>query len=295
MAKPTAEELAVLTPEELEALEDDTIVDEGETDPTTGVEAVIPDDANALIIEGEANKPAPAADPAAAAAAAATPAAPAPAAPAAPATVPAPAPAAPPARDFAGEINGLLGQQTSLAEKFDAGDLSAAEYETQRQQLEAKLFDARADARDARRADEDVQTSFYQRDVPEFLTAHPQYAEGTARFHALNGHVLALQNEAIARAGGDERAQFNKTFLQQAFEKVEKELGATQRAAAPAAGIRELPPNLSAAPAAAGDDDITTNSRWAALDRLAESDPERHEAELAKLSEADQTAYLAAQ
>jgi hypothetical protein len=54
----------------------------------------------------------------------------------------------------------------------------------------------------------------------------------------------------------------------------------------------ELPPTLRSVPAAESAD--TSGNRFAALDRLLETDPMAHEEALAKMSRADRDAYMAA-
>ncbi|WP_208613676.1 hypothetical protein, partial [Agrobacterium tumefaciens] len=62
--------------------------------------------------------------------------------------------------------------------------------------------------------------------------------------------------------------------------------------AKPAAASREVVPTLGSVPAADGNDD-TDDSEFAWLDRLGNSDVEKYEAELAKLSDEKRERYLA--
>lgn len=201
--------------------------------------------------------------------------------------------------DFDDQVKAIAAAKDELDQKFEDGDLSTKEYRAemdklnkQERQLEMQEFKARA----AQEMAENQQRAQWAATVQSFLGEHPQYSSSQLRYQALDTMVKRVaSDEANAGLTGAE-------ILAKAHELVEADLGST---AAPAAeksvdqgkkpvkkgGKTEIPPTLAKVPAA--DTTDVANSKFALLDRLADTDPVRYESELAKLSEEEADRYLA--
>jgi len=273
--------------------------------------AAAPADAVAVPPDGE-----PAAVPADPAAVAAPEVAPAPAAtPAAePAAAPAPAvdPVAPqqqflvipPPADAAEKLAQIATDKAALAEKFDAGEITGSEFQTQldtlngdKQKIDMAVNNAELSAQlERNRAQQawDAQCdTFFKEPAASIYT-------DAATFAVFNENVKAMAPMPRNR-GLSER---------QLLEKVDAltraELGLPARAAtaaaAPAPAAAPKPaappapkafaPTLGALPTADVTD--TSGGQYAHLDRLAGTDPIAYEAEVAKLSDSARDAYFKA-
>lgn len=302
MPKFTDEELALLTDEEREGLEDDSLVDDPiEDDGASGAEAA----AAAEPAKEPAVEPAKVAEPVkpepeAAAAVAQDPATPkaaepakepaADAVPAARRTAPPPAYKAP--ADVDQQIGATRQAMRDLAAKFDAGDISAAEYETERQQLDDKVFDLRMARERAGQSFDAQKHHFLNEAVPTFLDQHKEYGENETLYNALDEQVRILQ---VTEYKGD---AFNPKIIEDAHAKLNAIRGiapaapANGNGAAPKKpdGQREIPPSLGSMPTAGEDNMLGDGGRFAHLDRLTGLD---YETALAALSASDRERYLA--
>jgi hypothetical protein len=227
-------------------------------------------------------------------------AAPAPAADAAPKRPAGPVYTAP--ADIDQQITATRQEQRALAAKFDAGDLSGAEYEEQRQALEDKVVDLRFTKERAGQSYDARKHDFIQSTVPDFLTAHPQFVPpnpevegdtGNKAFQLLDTQVRILQ------ATKYKTDPFHPDLIGEAYEALvgaASDLTGHAPAAKPgkketvpkANGEREIPPSLGTLPAA-GEDNLSDGGRFAHLDRL---NGEAFENALAALSPADRDRYL---
>jgi hypothetical protein len=199
----------------------------------------------------------------------------------------------------------------SLLEQHENGDITTREYHEQMEALNKEQ-------RDLERAIDKATTAQEMRQQQEINAwvaqakdfthkQHPEYATSKVRYMAL---------DAFVREVGADPANASLS-AQQIFEKahamVEADLGAAPKATSkdggkdikgkagddlnaagrPLKGAKvEQPKTLRDVPAAAPND-TGDAGKWAALDRLQESDPEAHEDRLMKMSEADRDAYLA--
>lgn len=303
----TAEELEGLTDAEREAINfDDTNVTDSDVDaapaapPAVAVADPKPADA----------KPDPAAaDPAAAAAPVAEPAAAA--APAAePAAAPAPAPAvapepaqasflviAPPA-DAKEKLEKIAADKTALAEQFDAGEVTAAQYQAKLDELnDAKLDITQAvnNAKLTAQLEENRAKQVWGAQCDAFMAtdAGKEYAADKALLDQFDEAVIALAKMPSNRnLSGD-------ALLVKAHKFVQMERGIVTPPAAAAPGAKQLPkprdplpPTLQNVPSADVTD--TSGGQYAHLDRLASSDPIAYERELAKMSDTARDAYMRA-
>lgn len=300
----TDDELALLTPEEREGLQE-ALNDADDNDDAAAAAAKAAQDASAANTDTDAG----AADAAAAAQAAADAAA----AAADDGGKPDAAEPAAPAKFQASDIPLIRPGQTenadariaeleteldTLAEKFDNGDMTTAEFnKAQRAAMreinvieQEKFRTSLSNETTQARAEQSWNTS-----VGNFLAGHPELGEpGSLRLQAYD---LALR-----RVTGDEANQgkSDAELLELARTNWAKEFGVEVKPApaekdakpAPAKSATDRPaaPNLATAPAASAQS--TDDGRFANLDRLMEADPLAFEAELAKLTPSARDEYL---
>lgn len=198
-------------------------------------------------------------------------------------------------------------REDEISQKFEDGDMTTAEYRSalrglekergtiERQQLEADF---------ATRHNEAQLNARWEENVKLFLGDHPEISKSQLRWNGFDAIVRSVTAETMKDGKSPGMADLKKAYKQWADEMglpAEAEKGGDDKSGKdgdkPAKQQkkpqRELPPNLAKVPAA--DIQDTDNGRWANLDRLMESDPQGFEAALAKLSDADQEAYLASQ
>lgn len=201
--------------------------------------------------------------------------------------------------DAEAKLKEISDQKAALVEKFDDGDITGKEYQTQ---LDALNKEERAVERAVEKAQlaaemrkqQEVNTWLNQ--VKDFTSrAQPEYSTSRVRWMALDAFVKEIGSKPEnANLSGQE-------ILQLAHQKVVEDLGAAQaktadkaddKASRPLKGSKAEPPKtLAKVPAA--DNNELENSRWAALDRLREQDPEAHEERMMKMSDAERDEYLA--
>lgn len=208
---------------------------------------------------------------------------------------PGPAPYTAPA-DIDKKIADLRAEQDALAEQFDAGDLTAVEFNRKRAELDDQLFDHRMAKQRAAQSFEDRRHHWDNVTVSAFLGEHDEYEPGSALFDSLDLEVRKLQ------VGEFKADPFDPAIMEKAHErvmaswrKVNGKAADPDKPADPAdpGKQREIPPNLGGLPSA-GEDDLTGNGgQFAYLDRLMEKQPLQFEKELAKLTDAQREQYLA--
>ena len=295
MSKPTiSEELREhLTEEELAGMEDSELVDEGEEEGEEEGDAGKPDAANSS--EQEAKK----ADDAEAATSAEQ----------APADAAADADAAKPqaqerkprpvfeAPDVPADVDDQIAAaklaKIKLAEKFDEGEITAVEYAKQTEELndfQRELENKRFKAQLAAESQQSRELDSWEETCSEFLSAHPEISKSKLRYDSFDYAVrLVTGDQANAALTGAQQ-------LEKAYQTWVTELGIqvdqpAQSGAKPDPRKPKVVPNIGSLPAAQAND--TDDGKFAYLDRLADSDPLKYEATLAKLSDADREAYLA--
>jgi hypothetical protein len=198
-------------------------------------------------------------------------------------------------------------KKAELVEQFDNGDITAKEYQTQ---LDALNRDERAleraidKAKIAADIKQQQEMTAWMGEVKDFTSkAHPEYSTSRVRWTALDTFVKEI-------ASNPENAGLSgKQILAKAHDMVVADLGEAPEPSADAGGKKDggkkgekdgkplkgskidPPPTLAKVPAA--DNQDVEGGRWAALDRLAQTDPIELEEKLMKLSPADRDAYLA--
>lgn len=194
-------------------------------------------------------------------------------------------------------LAGFDAKAAELATKFDQGDITAADYRAQADQIETQRQTLRGDIRDAERAFQRAQGHWEQKSVAKFLRDNPDWKASPTRLQMLDGEVRRLQSES-----GD---PFDPRHLVRAANNLNKAMGLTasaeptKEATAPKKGNPvpkgkrpDIPPTLARVP----NDEINDvdGGKYARLDRLAQSNPTAYEEALAKMPEAEREAYMAA-
>lgn len=279
----TAEERAAL------AEEDDTttLADPGEGE-TNGQEEATKPSAGDTAADGQA------ADAAATTEAAAAPAAEPPADDGSTKTGTQPAPilVAQVSADTEARLSEIGTKKDALLEQFDAGDITAREYQKQLDALNKQERELEAEIREAKLAEKltlQQQQNEWAATCAAFVNDHPIYKNNQRLYQALDAEVRSLaQKPESANWDGQK-------FLDEAHKNLKEAFGFQESAPTgkkPAAPRPDLPPNLAKVPAADVQD--TNGGRFAVLDRLQATDPLGYEEALAKMSESERTAYLAA-
>jgi hypothetical protein len=197
------------------------------------------------------------------------------------------------------QLKKIAADKDALAEKFDAGDLTGAEFNKQLDafnKAERGIETLVNNADLAAKLEVQRRQNEWDRQCASFFDANKQYND-PALFEQFNDTVKAVaMMPRNMKLTGDQ-------VLVKAHNMLQAELGnpITAPATAPATKAEaklpapqpQLPPNVGALPAA----DVTdaTGGRFDALNRLAMSgDVEGYEAALSKLSPADHEAYMRA-
>ena len=179
-----------------------------------------------------------------------------------------------------------------LAEKFDEGEITAVEYAKQTEELndfQRELENKRFKAQLAAESQQSRELDSWEETCSDFLSAHPEISKSKLRYDSFDYAVrLVTGDQANAALTGAQQ-------LEKAYQTWVTELGIqveqpAQSGAKPDPKKPKVVPNIGSLPAAQAND--TDDGKFAYLDRLADSDPLKYEATLAKLSDADREAYL---
>jgi len=191
--------------------------------------------------------------------------------------------------------------KTDLRKKYNEGDIDFDEYEQQRdaldeQKRELEQTKLKADIAQDMRVDRWV-----NRDVAGFLADHAEYKPGSALHAMLDQEVRILQAQAEQEGKDPLDPAFLATAHANVRKSVAKDLGLdvsqldkpTTEKKPTVPPQRDVPPTLGNLPAA--EPESVDGGRWAALDRLADSDPSAYEEKLASMPDEERNAYLASQ
>lgn len=201
------------------------------------------------------------------------------------------------------KVKDLEQQAADLAQKFDDGELTAAEYRQQSSQINDQRSDLRSQINDAKKSFQKAMTDWSSKTVGRFLREHKQYADNPTMNAMLDAEVRRLQMNT------DD--PFNPRVLRAAHRNIVKATGMVEKAAAQPAPKKnakpaeakgqkkpvvpgkkpQVPPTLARVPADEIDDQ--SGGRFARLERLSAKDPHAFEEAFAKLSANDRDAYLA--
>lgn len=198
--------------------------------------------------------------------------------------------------DYDDQVKRIADAKKTLFEQFDEGDISNAEYATKLDELgkeERELERLRDRVEDATRARYETWVNVH---VGGFLAQHPEYQTNPMLMGVLDNEVKRLQSQAEIDTDPqilvDAHAAISKAFPG-VFGEAKPAPAGQQEAKKPATPPAAKPTVPTLANVPASNIDQPGEGRFSYLDRLSETDPLRFEAELAKLSPADQNEYLA--
>lgn len=204
-----------------------------------------------------------------------------------------------PPADADAKLAEISAQKGELLTKFDDGDITAKEYQTELDKLNKQERDiefAINEAKLAEKIESQRQANEWKATVDAFIATNQRYnpEKSEAMYKLLDLEVRRVATTDEFKGRTDSAA--GREILQKAHENLAAQLGfeAKPKAKQDKQPVKkpELPPNLAKVPAAEQND--TNGGKYAVLDRLATTDPIRYEDELMKLSEAERNAYLAA-
>lgn len=193
--------------------------------------------------------------------------------------------------DIEQRMEDIKTRRRELAEKFDDGEITAAEL---REQDDA-LLDERDKLKEivlkAQISRESAIHTWSKATVPNWLSEHKEYKRGTPLYNQLNDEVKRLQAE-----GGD---PFDPAILDRAHENIQAAARAVlglpptaKGGATPEKTAKrpDMPPSLHNVPAT-DQTDLGDGGEFAYLDRLADKDPLAYENALAKLQASSPEKY----
>lgn len=192
--------------------------------------------------------------------------------------------------DAEAKLTEITGKKEELRTKYNDGDITFEEYEAEKDGLvkqEREIERAVDKAQIAADMQQQQQKNQWDADCNAFLAANPEYND-TARFAKINEAVIALANMPSNKdlSGPEILSKAHKFVKADAGEEVKPAVKGEKPAVIPKP---DLPPNLGKVPSAAPID--TGEGRFAALDKL---EGMAFETALAKLSDSEREAYLAA-
>lgn len=191
------------------------------------------------------------------------------------------------------QLKAIASQKEDLITKFDDGEITAKEYQ---QQLDALAKQEREIERTLERAalaaemEQQRLKNEWTNTVNSFIAANPVYKDNARLYRALDQEVRDVANS------DDGKTLTGAQILAKAHQSLAEAFGlqtnrpAAQQQRPPKA---DAPPSLHGVPAADAND--VTGGKYAALDRLANTNPIAYEEALMKLPDAERDAYLASQ
>lgn len=198
--------------------------------------------------------------------------------------------------DYSQRVEANNAAQDELAQKYEDGDISFAEYNKGMRKLNEEAMDLREVKMRAEISEQSSTNSVQQHWdglMGTFLTAHPEAISTPVRQNAFD-HILREITAPVMAAGGmPGQAEIDKAYARLAEEfGIQAKQPDGDKGAQPPAAKKEnkVPPTLGAVPAAAHTD--VDDGKWAHLDRLAEQDPIKFEETLMKMSEAERNEYM---
>lgn len=201
--------------------------------------------------------------------------------------------------DAEAKLAEIATQKSDLRKQYDDGDITFEEYESKKEVLDDQRFEIREAVSKAKLAGEienQRQANDWKSTVDAFIGENPRYdpAKSESMYKLLDLEVRRVAGTDEFKNRSDSAA--GREILKKAHENLAKELGfdATPKKGDPKTTPKKgnLPPSLHSVPAADVSD--TDGGKYAALDRLAATNPEAYEDALFKMSDAERKAYEAA-
>lgn len=200
--------------------------------------------------------------------------------------------------DIDDQLEKIAEEKKKLRALYNDGEIDADEYESKRDELDEQRFSLREKMFKAQIANEMREDRWLNHDVPAFLAENPQYKPDSTLFRMLDERVKLLQGKLAAEGKDPLVPSVLRQADRELKEELAKELGLQvdtkkgKSAGGVPAAQKNVPPSLANVPAADMED--TSGGKWAALDRLADSDPEAYEEQLSRMSETELNDYLQA-
>lgn len=198
--------------------------------------------------------------------------------------------------DYSQRVEANIAAQDELAQKYEDGDISFAEYNKGMRKLTDEAMDLREVKMRAEISEQSSTNSLQQHWdglMSSFLGAHPEAISTPVRQNAFDQILREVTAPVMAAGGMPGQAEIDKAYARLAEEfGIQAKQPDPNKGAEPPAAKKEnkVPPTLGAVPAAAHTD--VDDGKWAHLDRLAEQDPMKFEDTLLKMSEAERNEYL---
>lgn len=193
-------------------------------------------------------------------------------------------------------------RENDLIEKFEEGELTTREYNAQLRDINKERGDLdwqqRKDELNRESVEQQIERQ-WQAEVKAFADKHPEIYASEEDFKALDSLV-----RSITQAKADQGQRYGTAELERAYRIWADERGIAppepakqeqQQEQKPAQQQKQqpkpldIPPSLAKVPAAAPED--TDDGKFAALDRMAESDPQKYQETIARMSADEYDAY----
>lgn len=196
-------------------------------------------------------------------------------------------------------------REEELIEKFEEGELTTREYNAQLRELNKERGDLdwqqRKDELNRESVEQQIERQ-WQADVKAFAERHPEIYASEEDFKALD-----LLVQSITKAKAEQGLRYGEADLERAYriwadergiappkpanEEPKQEQAAQQQQKQPKQQQKalDIPPTLAKVPAAAPED--TDDGKFAALDRMADSDPQKYQETIARMSAEEYDAY----
>lgn len=198
-------------------------------------------------------------------------------------------------------LTAIKAEQDALETQFEDGDITSKEFRAGLDKLNKEANDLQWKVNKTELANEITEQQKMQAwysDVGSYLAANPELKASELRLKAFDTVVrqVTADPETAKLSNREQLAKAHEIWARELGQPAPKAKGqpAPKPAAEPEAkrfNDRNVPPTLGRIPASAATD--TDDGKYGYLDRLASTDPLKFEAELGRLSEAEQNAYLA--
>lgn len=198
--------------------------------------------------------------------------------------------------DYSQRVEANNTAMDELAQKYEDGDISFAEYNKGMRKLNEEAMDLREVKMRAEISEQSSTNSLQQHWdglMGSFLATHPEAISTPVRQNAFDQILREITAPVMAAGGMPGQAEIDKAYARLAEEfGIQAKQPDADKGTTPPAAKKEnkVPPTLGAVPAAAHTD--VDDGKWAHLDRLAEQDPIKFEETLMKMSEAERNEYM---
>lgn len=196
--------------------------------------------------------------------------------------------------DFDDKVKANEEAMDANVKAYEDGDISFSEYQKKQRQLdrESRELDRIKDRAElASESSQQLMLENWRTNMDAFLVQHPELAVSAPKQAAFDHFLKEVTKPVLEANGMPGVREINKAYALWCEEYNYTPAGGKPDPKQPRKE-KNVPPTLAGLPASDVND--TQDGRWAVLDRLAESDPLKFEAEMQKLSEADRDAYMQA-